>query len=148
VKSGANPQLAIKLVHWEIGTLLFVKHFVEQDFSGSDRHPNLTQYGFHKSLNTKEKSLLPYYELKFNAKGLPKQYWNEVYDILNTYRYFVRDSDDKKPTKFLWLGEISLSGETDKQVGNLIEALFAVTILKSHYKGAEKGYEFDFLCVN
>lgn len=88
---------------------------------------------------------MPYYELKFNAKGLPKKYWNEVYSILSNNGYVVEDTDDKKPTKVLWLGDINLSGDCDKQVGNLIEALFAVTILKAHYKGTDKGFVFDFL---
>ncbi|MFZ3578315.1 endonuclease NucS domain-containing protein [Virgibacillus sp. DJP39] len=112
---------------------------------GKGKKQITTQYGFHKYLSTNNKSLLPYYELKFNAKGLPKKYWNEVYSILDKYGYFIRESDDKKPTKILWLGNISLSEDSNKQVGNLIEALFAVTILKSHYKEEEKGYEFEFL---
>ena len=104
-----------------------------------------TQYGFHKYLNTDKKELLPYYELKFNPRGLPQKYWNEVYRILNDYGYLIKDSDGKKSTKKLWLGEISLTGDRDEQVGNLIEGLFAITILKAHYKGNKKGYEFNFL---
>lgn len=96
-------------------------------------------------MDTNKKELLPYYELKFNAKGLPKNYWNEVYGILNDNGYLVKDSDNKSPTKRLWLGEISLTRDSDEQVGNLIEGLFAITILKAHYKGNEKGYVFDFL---
>ena len=104
-----------------------------------------TQYGFHKYINTNDESLLPYFELKFNAKGLPKKYWEEVYGILDNFGYYVKDSIDKKPSKLLWTGNIKLSSNLDSQVGNLIEALFAVTILKAHYKGQEKGYVFHFL---
>lgn len=104
-----------------------------------------TQYGFHKYLNTDKKELLPYYELKFNAKGLQKKYWDEVFSILNRNGYLVKDTEDKKLTKILWLGEISLTGDSDEQVGNLIEGMFAITILKAHYKDNEKGYVFDFL---
>lgn len=88
---------------------------------------------------------MPYYELKFNAKGLPKKYWDEVYRILNDSGYLVKCSNDKKPSKILWLGELSLTGNSYEQVGKLIEGLFAITVLKAHYKDNEKGYVFDFL---
>lgn len=111
---------------------------------GKGKKQITTQYGFHKYLNTNKKELLPYYELKFNAKGLPKKYWDDVYRLLNINGYQVEDNEGKN-TKILWLGEISLSDDSDKQVGNLLEGLFAITILKAHYKGYEKGYVFDFL---
>ncbi|MBD8068796.1 endonuclease NucS domain-containing protein [Bacillus sp. PS06] len=111
---------------------------------GKGKKQITTQYGFHKYLNTNKKELLPYYELKFNAKGLPKTHWDDVYQLLNDIGYQVEDLNEKN-TKILWLGEISLSEDSDQQVGNLLEGLFAITILKAHYKGAEKGYVFDFL---
>lgn len=105
-----------------------------------------TQYGFHKYLKTKQKALLPYYELKFNAVGLPKIYWDDIYETLNNNGYFVKDSSDKKPSKILWIGEIELDDiNIEEKIGNLIESLFAVTIVKAHFKGSEKGYKFDFL---
>jgi hypothetical protein len=103
-----------------------------------------TQYGFHKYLNTNKKELLPYYEPKFNAKGLPKTHWDDVYQLLNDNGYQVEELNDKN-TKILWLGEISLSEDSNQHVGNLVEGLFAITILKAHYKGNVKGYAFDFL---
>ncbi|MRH41605.1 hypothetical protein GH741_02825 [Aquibacillus halophilus] len=113
---------------------------------GQGKKEMTTQYGFHKYLVTDHNALLPFYELKFNAVGLPKEYWSEVCSTLDSYGYFVRNSDDKIPTKVLWIGDLSLSDRNiDKQIGNLIEALFAVTVLKSLYKGNEKGTEFSFL---
>ncbi|WP_174733173.1 endonuclease NucS domain-containing protein [Mesobacillus harenae] len=111
---------------------------------GKGKKQITTQYGFHKYLNTNKKELLPYYELKFNAKGLPKKYWDDVYRLLNDNGYQVEDLNGKN-NKILWLGKIGLSEDSDQQVGNLLKGLFAITILKAHYKGKEKGYVFDFL---
>lgn len=105
-----------------------------------------TQYGLHKYLRTDKKALFPFYELKFNAVGLPKALWEGIYSTLNNYGYYVKDSADKKPSKILWVGDINLSdNNATEQVANLIEALFAATIVKAHFKGNKKGIEFDFL---
>ncbi|WP_100333106.1 hypothetical protein [Bacillus alkalisoli] len=104
-----------------------------------------TQYGFHKYLRTSKRGLYPFYELKFNAVGTPKKHWEDIYHTLNKFGYYVQDSLEKKPSKILWLGEISLNDSLiEKKIGELIEGLFAVTIVKAHYKGAEKGIEFNF----
>lgn len=114
---------------------------------GKGKREVTTQYGFHKYLRTENRKLFPFYELKFSAKGTPKLYWEHIYTILNNYGYFVRDSSEgKKEAKVVWIGEIDLQSDyVDEQVGNLIEALFAVTIVKAHFKGDDKGYPFSFL---
>ena len=112
---------------------------------GSGKNRMTTQYGFHKYLRTEKRALLPFYELKFNARGLPKILWEDIYDTLKYFGYNIRDSKDKNPKKLLWIGDLILDDiEVGEKVGDLIEALFAVTIVKAHFKGKEKGIEFSF----
>ena len=113
---------------------------------GTKTNHMTTQYGFHKYLRTDKKSLFPFFELKFNSRGLPKALWETIYQTLTAYGYYVQDSADKKPSKILWVGDIHLNDvHVDEKVSNLLEALFALTIVKAHYKGNEKGIQFNFL---
>ncbi|MBM7652497.1 endonuclease NucS domain-containing protein [Neobacillus cucumis] len=113
---------------------------------GTRTNQMTTQYGFHKYLRTDKKALLPFYELKFNSKGLPKDLWDSMYETLNNYGYFVKDSADKKSSKILWIGDIALDDlYVEEKISNLLEALFALTIVKAHYKGIEKGLNFNVL---
>ncbi len=112
---------------------------------GKGKQKATTQYGFHKYLRTEGKALYPFYELKFNAVGIPKVNWEKIYYSLEHFGYYVRDSEDKK-SKLLWIGDIELGREdSEKKVGDLIESLFATTIVKAHYKKEDKGIKFDFL---
>ncbi|RKD25799.1 hypothetical protein BEP19_02345 [Ammoniphilus oxalaticus] len=112
---------------------------------GKGKEKVSTQYGFHKYLRTQQKALFPFYELKFNAKGTPKENWQSIYDRLSQYGYAVRESDDGK-SQLLWIGEIGLNKETTAtEIANLIEALFAVTIVKSHFMREGRGMSFEFL---
>jgi len=112
---------------------------------GKGKQKATTQYGFHKYIRTEVKALYPFYELKFNAVGIPKVNWEKIYYSLEHYGYYVRNSDDGK-SKLLWIGEIELDKEdSDTKIGNLIEALFATTIVKAHYKKEDKGISFNFL---
>jgi hypothetical protein len=112
---------------------------------GKGKQKASTQYGFHKYLRTEVKALYPFYELKFNAVGIPKVNWEKVYYSLEHFGYYVQNSDNEK-SKLLWIGEIALDKEdTDMKIGNLIEALFANTIVKAHYKKGDTGISFKFL---
>ncbi|WP_046173345.1 endonuclease NucS domain-containing protein [Domibacillus indicus] len=112
---------------------------------GKGKQKVSTQYGFHKYLRTEAEALFPFYELKFSARGLPKSIWDSIYRSLSRYGYHVRDSEDRK-SKLLWIGDINLNdSNVEKSLGNLIEALFATTIVKSHFKEAGKGILFEFL---
>lgn len=112
---------------------------------GKGKEKVSSQYGFHKYLNTKRRALFPYYELKFNAIGTPRENWGNIYYSLNEYGYIVKESEDKK-SNLLWIGEIELGKETTEiGVANLIEALFATTVVKSHYMKVGKGISFEFL---
>ncbi|MGE7687749.1 endonuclease NucS domain-containing protein [Lysinibacillus sp. NPDC097214] len=112
---------------------------------GKGKQKASTQYGFHKHLRTEVKALYPFYELKFNAVGIPKINWEKIFYSLEYFGYFIRDSEDNR-SKLLWIGDIELGKEdSDLQVGNLIESLFATTIVKAHYKKEDKGISFDFL---
>jgi Endonuclease NucS len=112
---------------------------------GKGKQKATTQYGFHKYLRTESKALYPFYELKFNAVGIPKINWEKIYYSLEHFGYFVRDSEDKK-SKLLWIGDIELGKkDSETKIGNLIESIFATTIVKAHYKKDDKGIYFDFL---
>jgi hypothetical protein len=112
---------------------------------GKGKQKASTQYGFHKYLRTEIKALYPFYELKFNAVGIPKSNWGKIYYCLERFGYYVQDSE-KNNSKSLWIGDIELYKEdTGKEVGNLIEALFATTIVKGHFKKGNNGISFDFL---
>jgi len=112
---------------------------------GRGKHKTSTQYGFHKYLQTKQRALSPFYELKFNATGVPKENWGKIYSLLNKFGYSVRESEDKK-SNLLWLGDIELDKEaTETEIANLIEGLFATTIVKSHFLKEGKGISFEFL---
>jgi hypothetical protein len=54
---------------------------------GTGTNHMTTQYGFHKYLRTDKKALFPFFELKFNSRGLPKALWETIYQILITYGY-------------------------------------------------------------
>lgn len=113
---------------------------------GRGKNNMTTQYGFHKYLRTEKRALLPFYEVKFSPRGLPKIFWNEIYETLNSYGYKIRDAGDRKAKKLLWIGDLKLDDDrVEEKVGDLIEALFAITIVKAHFKGKEKGIEFSFL---
>ncbi len=112
---------------------------------GKGKQKASTQYGFHKYLRTESKALYPFYELKFNAVGIPKSNWGKIYYCLERFGYFIHDTE-KNNSKSLWIGDIELGKEdTGKEVGNLIEALFATTIVKGHFKKGDNGISFDFL---
>ncbi|MEI3606488.1 hypothetical protein SPD48_12345 [Pseudogracilibacillus sp. SE30717A] len=99
---------------------------------GKGTQKTTIQYGFHKYLRTKQKSLFPFYELKFNAKGIPKENWEKIYYDLNEFGYIVKQSEDRT-SNLLWIGDIELNKDTTLySVWNLIEALFAATIVKFH----------------
>lgn len=105
-----------------------------------------TQYGLHQYVRTGTPGLLPFYELKFNATGLPKIHWERVYRMLEEFGYAVEDSESGKLSKVLWVGDIALADEkADEQLGNLLESLFAVTLIKAYFKGGEYGQRFAFL---
>ncbi|AXI08243.1 hypothetical protein CUC15_04360 [Oceanobacillus zhaokaii] len=111
---------------------------------GKGKQKVTTQYGYHKYLKTKQRALFPFYELKF-PRSIPKENWEKIYYKLNEYGYTVRKSEAKE-SQLLWIGEIALDhGEKTNQVANLIEALFATTIVKSHYMREGKGISFEFL---
>ncbi len=112
---------------------------------GKGKQKATTQYGFHKYLRTEKKALYPFYELKFNSVGIPKISWGKIYHSLEQFGYYVRDSEDQK-TKLLWVGDIELNkSDSETEVGNLIEALFATTIVKAHFKKEGTGIPFNFL---
>ena len=65
--------------------------------------------------------------------------------FLGTLWIFYPESENNK-TKMLWIGNIELGKEdTETKIDNLIEALFATTIVKAQYKKEDKGIYFDFL---
>ncbi|MGG1400177.1 endonuclease NucS domain-containing protein [Bacillus salipaludis] len=102
---------------------------------GKSKNKSSTQYGFHKYLRVAERALLPFFELKFSAGGLPKHHWNDIYKHLNQYGYKIQDSPNSKSLKCVYVGDIQLDSENIvKQIDNLIEVIFAVTIVKAHYK--------------
>lgn len=120
-----------------------ISRFIVIDI-GKGNHKASTQYGFYKYLRTEKQALYPFVELKFNARTIPKQYWENIYQSLESFGYQVDDSDSNK-SKCLWIGDIVLGKEdTKEKIGNLIEALFAIAIVKAHYK-KDKGITFDFL---
>lgn len=119
--------------------------FLVVRIGGGKRHIT-TQYGFHKYLQTDKQALFPFYELKYNPKGLPKHLWERTYELLDKYSYKVSSPANKTSYRTLSVGEVSLKApNVSEQLGNLIEALFAVTVLKSHFKDKEKGFVFEFL---
>lgn len=111
---------------------------------GTSKNAGSTQYGLHKYLRTEKRALFPYYELKFNAQSLPKSIWPSIYESLERFGYYIQQDDKSDSKKLLYIGDVLLEHpESEEQIGNLIEALFAVAIVKEHYK--EKGVSFRFL---
>jgi len=56
---------------------------------GKGKQKSTTQYGFHKYIRTKRRALFPFYELKFNARGIPKENWQFIYYQLNKLIYLI-----------------------------------------------------------
>lgn len=111
---------------------------------GKGKQSVTTQYGFHKYLKTEERSLIPYYEIKLPT-SIPMENREEIYNKLSYYGYTIKSSEDKK-SQLLWIGDVSLKDEiVDEGIENLIEALFAITIVKSHVMENGRGIMFDFL---
>jgi hypothetical protein len=102
-----------------------------------------TQYGLHKHLCTDERSLLPFHEIGFpGGSDFPKDVRGKVFDTLHRFGYSVLEGQGAR--KSLWIGEVSLnSKEWGFQLGNFIEALFALAMVKEHYK--REGLKFSFL---
>ncbi|SIS83020.1 endonuclease NucS domain-containing protein [Salimicrobium salexigens] len=93
-----------------------------------------TQYGFHKHLMTNQEGLLPYFELKFNAKGLPKELWSDIYRTLEHYGFELMEGEKGK--RFLVVGDIYLhSDNIETQLERLLVSLFSLTVVKGFYKG-------------
>ncbi|AZV42005.1 nuclease [Peribacillus asahii] len=109
---------------------------------GNSKNKASTQYGFHKYLRVDNRALLPFYELKFSAGGLPKQYWDEIYKQLDKFSYKIQDSPNSNKIKCVYIGDIKLESENIlEEIDNLIEVIFAVTIVKAHYK--KNGFPFS-----
>jgi hypothetical protein len=91
-----------------------------------------TQYGFHKHLCTAERTLLPHHEIPFPGT-LSVAQRQEVYRALENFGYRVVDGAGAK--KQLLIGEIALdSPQIEIQLGNLLEYLFALAVVKEHFK--------------
>ncbi len=100
-----------------------------------------TQYGFHKHLCTEERALLSHHEIPF-PNTIAAQEAHKIYNALEKYGYHVMDGS--KARKQLWIGEIQLDSPIiEIQLGNLIETLFAVALVKEHFKN--RNFHFPFL---
>ncbi len=109
----------------------------------SQKKEGATQYSFHKHLCTDERALLPTHELKFPSQTIGKTLQPQVYDLLEKFGYNVVDKQ-KGIGKMLWIGDTQLdSPNIDAQLGNLLEHLFALAIVKEQVK--KRHYHFHFL---
>jgi hypothetical protein len=113
-------------------------------YVGTTKNEMMTQYGIHKYLRTDHDAICPYYELRFNSKGIPPSIQSNIFSTLEKYGYRVTEID-KSSNKLLWFGEVNLKAiNISAQINNFLETMFALTILKAHFN-TTKSYSFSFL---
>lgn len=113
-------------------------------YVGTTKNEMMTQYGIHKYLRTDHDAIYPFYELKFNSKGIPPSIQLIIFSVLEKYGYRVTEIGSST-NKILWFGEVNLKAKNvSAQIIKFLKTMFALTILKAHFNKS-KSYSFSFL---